>query len=226
MFSNTLAEYDPKVFLLALLAFLVLAIISFTLLHLLARKPFLAKLKVPSCLFVFSLLLALFLRHSSLALGPVLWLAVKVFLLIAGTYLGVKIIEIVAIDFFLAHWKGVKPPAILGNLLSFFLSLLSLFLILHYVLRVNLTPILATSAVLTVVIGLALQGILGNLFSGLALHLEKSFEVGDWVSVGDQVGKVAEMNWRSLKLQTPEDNFVVIPIASYWCWIRKAFRIY
>jgi small-conductance mechanosensitive channel/CRP-like cAMP-binding protein len=137
-----------------------------------------------------------------------------VLLLITGAYLGVKALEVAAFDIFLTYWRGVKPPAILGNLFSFVLCLVSFFLVLHYVLQVNLTPILATSAILTVVIGLALQDILGNLFSGLVFQMEKSFEVGDWVRVGDQLGRVAEMNWRSIKLQTQEDDFVIIPNSS------------
>ena len=214
MFSNLYTEYHPNIFFLALLAFLVLSALALSLPRLLGRRPLLAKLKAPVSLFLFSLLLALFLRHSSLGISPSLWLATKVFVLIASAYLGVRLLEMVVIDFFLAYWKGVRPPAILGNVVSFFLYLLSLFLVLHEILQVNLTPILATSAVLTMVIGLALQDILGNLFSGLALQMEKSFEVGDWVGVRDQLGKVAEMNWRSIKLQTREDNFVIIPNGS------------
>jgi len=214
MFSHLLREFDPKIFLLALLTFLVLTGLIFLFLRLLRRISTLAKVRIPAGLFAFSLLLSFFLHHSSLTTGPSLSLAIRVFILVAGAYLAVKLLEMVVIDFFLAHWKGMKPPAILGNVLSFFLYLLSLFLILHYVLRVNLTPILATSAVLTMVIGLALQDILGNLFSGLALHWEKSFEVGDWVSIRDQMGRVAEMSWRTIKLQTPEDNFVIIPNGS------------
>jgi len=214
MFSDLLLQYNPNAFLLALLTFLVLGSLALLLLRLFRHKPRLAELRAPSTLFVFALLLALFFRQSSLIIGPRLHLVLKVLILIASTFLGVKTLKIVLIDFFLAHWKGVKPPAILGNLLSFFLYLLSFFFILHYILEVNVTPILATSAVLTVVIGLALQDILGNLFSGLALHVEKPFEVGDWVSVGEQLGKVAEMNWRSIKLLTLEDDFVVIPNGS------------
>jgi small-conductance mechanosensitive channel/CRP-like cAMP-binding protein len=212
--SDPLLRYNPKAFFLSLLVFLLLGVLAYFLLGLLRRSPILTELRAPSTFFVFSLLLMLFFRQSSLIIGSRLALALRVLILISSTYLGVKILKMVVIDFFLAHWKGVKPPAILGNLFSFLLYLLSLLFILHYVLEVNLTPILATSAVVTVVVGLALQDLLGNLFSGLALQFEKSFEVGDWVSVQDQIGKVAEMNWRSIKLHTREDDFVVIPNGS------------
>jgi small-conductance mechanosensitive channel len=48
-------------------------------------------------------------------------------------------------------------------------------------LNVDVTPLLATAALVTAVIGLALQETLGNIFSfsGLSLQLQKPFEPGD-----------------------------------------------
>ncbi len=71
-----------------------------------------------------------------------------------------------------------------------------------------------TSAVLTAVLGLALQETLGNLFSGLALQLGKAFDVGDWVELdGSQAhtGRVVEVGWRATKLLTLDDVEVIIP---------------
>jgi CRP-like cAMP-binding protein len=79
------------------------------------------------------------------------------------------------------------------------------------ILDVRLTGVLATSAVLSVVIGLALQDTLGNLFSGLALHLEKSVQVGDMVRSAEIFGMVEELSWRAIKLRTMEGNVLLIP---------------
>ena len=51
---------------------------------------------------------------------------------------------------------------------------------------VNLLSLITTSAVLTAVIGLALQDTLGNLFSGVAMQLESSIAIGDWIRVDEQ----------------------------------------
>jgi small-conductance mechanosensitive channel len=48
--------------------------------------------------------------------------------------------------------------------------------------------VMATTAVGAVVIGLALQDTLGNLFAGLAIQVEKPFRVGDWVTIGGRTG--------------------------------------
>jgi small-conductance mechanosensitive channel/CRP-like cAMP-binding protein len=70
---------------------------------------------------------------------------------------------------------------------------------------------MATTAVGAVVIGLALQDTLGNLFAGLAIQIEKPFRVGDWVTIGGQDGLVSEITWRATKMRTRAGNFVVVP---------------
>ena len=61
------------------------------------------------------------------------------------------------------------------------------------------------------VIGLALQDTLGNLFSGIALVYEKPFQEGDYIQVEDYEGKVIEMNWRAIRLETRNKDLIVIP---------------
>jgi len=76
---------------------------------------------------------------------------------------------------------------------------------------VNLASLLTTSAVLTMVIGLALQDTLGNLFSGLALQTEKLFQIGEWISFREHVGQVVGMTWKSTLIKTLENEVVYIP---------------
>ncbi len=69
----------------------------------------------------------------------------------------------------------------------------------------------ATSAIGGLVLGLALQDTLGNLFAGLAIQVEKPFAVGDWIKAGAYEGRVAEVTWRATKMRTKSGQFVVIP---------------
>ena len=71
--------------------------------------------------------------------------------------------------------------------------------------------VLATTAVGAVVIGFALQDTLGNLFSGLAIQIEKPFRVGHWVTIAGTDGIVSEVTWRATKIRTKAGNFVVVP---------------
>ncbi|HJZ84848.1 MAG TPA: mechanosensitive ion channel family protein [Polyangia bacterium] len=74
-----------------------------------------------------------------------------------------------------------------------------------------LSGIIATSAVVTAVIGLSLQDTLGNIMAGLALQMDNSIEVGDWVKVGDLVGIVRDIHWRSTMIETRNWETVVVP---------------
>ena len=77
---------------------------------------------------------------------------------------------------------------------------------------VNFLSIITTSAVLTAVIGLALQDTLGNLLSGVAMQLESSIAIGDWIRVDERpIGRVLELRWRSTVIRTKNDDLVIIP---------------
>jgi len=92
--------------------------------------------------------------------------------------------------------------------------------LLEWVLGVNVLPILATSTVVTAVVGLAMQDTLKNLFAGLTMSFERRFRQGDWVmfridQVNTATGEVVEIGWRTTKLRTPDNNFTVIPNAVF-----------
>jgi small-conductance mechanosensitive channel/CRP-like cAMP-binding protein len=76
--------------------------------------------------------------------------------------------------------------------------------------------ILTTSALLTAVVGLAMQDTLGNLVSGLALQMQRPFDVGDWIEVGsgEQAGRVTEVTWRATTVMTLDHVEVILPNAN------------
>ncbi len=78
-----------------------------------------------------------------------------------------------------------------------------------------LAPLLVSSTVVSAVIGLALQDTLKNIFSGMALDLEKPFQPGDWLLIdGELRAQVIEMSWRSTHLRTKEGLDVYEPNAN------------
>lgn len=76
---------------------------------------------------------------------------------------------------------------------------------------VELSGIVATSAVITAVIAFAMQDTLGNILGGLALQLDDSLEIGDWVRLDDVSGRVVDIQWRFTALQTRNGERVVVP---------------
>jgi CRP-like cAMP-binding protein len=77
----------------------------------------------------------------------------------------------------------------------------------------SLTGAIATSAVASVVLGLALQETLGNLFAGIALQIEQPFRLGDVVQADGRSGRVEAFSWRATTIQTADESRVVIPNA-------------
>jgi small-conductance mechanosensitive channel/CRP-like cAMP-binding protein len=107
--------------------------------------------------------------------------------------------------------QGAAPPALLDSVVSVMAYAIGLGAIAHNWFGLELTPFLATSAVVGAVVGLALQDTLGNLFAGIALHTEAPFRVGDWVRVGDRDGRVDQVSWRAMRLQTWDGDTLTVP---------------
>lgn len=78
---------------------------------------------------------------------------------------------------------------------------------------VDLSGLVATSALITAVIAFAMQDTLGNILGGLALQLDDSLEIGDWVRLDDVSGRVVEIQWRFTALRTRNGERLVIPNA-------------
>src|SRR6476660_5327908 len=74
----------------------------------------------------------------------------------------------------------------------------------------ELTGAFAALGVTSIVVGLALQEPLGNLFSGLMLLLERPFEVGETIEVGSVAGEVSEVNWRSAHIEAFGGSIMVV----------------
>ena len=75
----------------------------------------------------------------------------------------------------------------------------------------DLGSIVATSAMMTAVVAFAMQDTLGNILGGLALQLDNSVEIGDWIKVDDIAGKVVDIRWRSTLVETRNWETVVFP---------------
>ncbi len=84
--------------------------------------------------------------------------------------------------------------------------------IVAYVLDIPVSGLLAASGVIAIVLGLALQSTLGDMFSGVVLNLAKPFLPGDWVILdGGIEGRVVETNWRATQILTLMNDLAIVP---------------
>lgn len=107
-------------------------------------------------------------------------------------------------------WR-TRVPKLLIDLVRLFVVLLGGAIVLATVWNADLAGVVTALGVSSIVIGLALQDTLGSVMSGIALLFERPFSVGDWLRVGDMVGQVIDINWRSVRLKTFEHEMVIIP---------------
>jgi small-conductance mechanosensitive channel len=102
-------------------------------------------------------------------------------------------------------------PKLGRDVLHIFLMSIASACVLSKVWEVDLGNLLTAFGVSSLVIGLALQEPLGNLFNGVSLLMANPFKKGDWINVADEIGKVTEINWRSVKIQTRFNEEIIIP---------------
>jgi len=109
--------------------------------------------------------------------------------------------------------KKEELPNITRDLIMLTCYAILLVIVLRFKSNINLTGIMTTSAVLTVVVGFAAQTTLSSLISGLMLQIERPFGLGDWIKLGENQGLVIGITWKSTRLLTREKFLVYIPNA-------------
>ena len=151
---------------------------------------------------------------SLLSPAPRLAAALTWALLFLGCVTLFRLASLVIFDVHLNARKGLRLPPLLPAVTMAVVYLLTALISLKLAFpQFDVGPLLATSAVTSLVLGLALQPILGNFFAGIVISIEKPFRLNDWIRVGEQEGRVVAINWRTTHLRTRENDNVVIPNA-------------
>ncbi len=136
------------------------------------------------------------------------WLAVAI--LVPFVLLFVRL-AVLAFQGLFRRSQGQAPPALLASVVAVVLYGIAAGAIAYTAFGVQLTPFLATSAIVGAVVGLALQDTLGNLFTGIALSMDEPFLIGDWVKIGDSEGRIEQVSWRATRLHTWYGDMLTIP---------------
>ena len=105
-----------------------------------------------------------------------------------------------------------RETRIISDLLADLIYLVTLLAIVNFVFKVPIGGLLATSGVIAIVLGLALQSSLADVFSGIAMRIERPYTVGDllWVEGGIE-GNVIQVNWRSTHIATMNKDVAIVP---------------
>src|SRR5215831_14810217 len=105
-----------------------------------------------------------------------------------------------------------REGKLLQDLLATLIYLAAVFAIVAYVFDLPIQGLLATSGAVAIILGLALQSTLGDVFSGLVLNFSRPYRPGDWISLdGGLEGRVLELNWRATHVLTGRRDLAIVP---------------
>ncbi|HXG17784.1 MAG TPA: mechanosensitive ion channel family protein [Methylomirabilota bacterium] len=173
--------------------------------------PFMQRSRATTPLLFLSLALVLGLSATvALKLGAYTVWSLLSLLDLLSLIIGVtSFVSLAAFDLVLRRTQ-ILVPALIRNLIHVSVILLIVLTILY---QRGLDPLslLTTSAVLTAVIGLALQNTIANLFAGLALQIDRTLGIGHWIRIGEKVGRISEIKWRSTLLWTEDGDLLIVP---------------
>jgi small-conductance mechanosensitive channel len=128
-------------------------------------------------------------------------------LLFLGIAFVLRLLSLYFVDVHL-RGRGTRLPPLLPAAGMFLVYMIAAFVSLRFAFPgFDIRPLLATSAVTSLVLGLALQPILGNFFAGLVISLEKPFRLNDWIRLGEHEGRVVAITWRTTHLRTRETTW-------------------
>jgi hypothetical protein len=156
---------------------------------------------------------------------------------VSGALVLIRIVKIAVFEYLFYKSMTAGVPVLLVNLVTLVFSIFIGAWLSTSVFGVRWAPLLATSALVSVVLGLALQDTLGNLFAGVALQFDKPYEIGDWIEVHGAngelfVGEVHEITWRATILFGFFDEVLTLPnrlvaqsdVANYSARKKPIFR--
>jgi small-conductance mechanosensitive channel/CRP-like cAMP-binding protein len=123
-------------------------------------------------------------------------------------------------------WDGIvsravkgQVPRLLKDLTAFLIYAIAGTGVMAFVFQKPVTGFWATSGVAGIVLGIALRNIILDVFTGLAVNLDRPYTIGDWIMIvdnpgdkdGNLIGCVEEINWRTTRLRTASNNMLVVP---------------
>lgn len=138
---------------------------------------------------------------------------VKIVLWMAMVIIAVRFINFLIFQFALRNSSQTEITSLIRTILSVIICIVAFFIIFQSQYpTIQLAPLFTGSTILGIVVGLALQDTLGNLFAGIALQADQPFQVGDVINLqrNSWTGVVEQVSWRGVKIRTFQNKIVLI----------------
>jgi len=168
---------------------------------------------IPSLIVSFELAARKILGPDSSEISSKLELLTQSMLWIAGAWLLTRGLHQFLWGGVFERIMGVECPRLLQTLATGAVYILALYGILTFVFERPVTGLMVSTGLVAGVLGLALQSTLADVFSGLAIAMERPYRVGDWIEMDGKLGKVVDITWRSTRLLSFNNSIYIIPNA-------------
>ena len=134
----------------------------------------------------------------------------EISVLIGGSIAIVNLLSFVIVNLWFARVQGKKASDLVKLVVALLLYAACALIIFQFFGQ-DISAIFATSALISAIVGFALQSTLGNFFSGVALQIDQPFHIGDRVLIQDEEGVVVSITWRATTIRTKDGMLVQIP---------------
>ncbi len=130
---------------------------------------------------------------------------------ILGSLFVIALVDRFVWDLYFHQKHKVKVPKFLSEVARLAIIVIAIFFVLDVGYGQTIKGLLIAPGIAAVVIGLAMQDLMGNIIAGIALQVGKPFQHGDWLLVDGRYAEVLEITWRSTRLRTEDEISIEIP---------------
>ncbi|HEX4121181.1 MAG TPA: mechanosensitive ion channel family protein [Verrucomicrobiae bacterium] len=131
--------------------------------------------------------------------------------IIFGSVFVIALVDRYVWQVWLMEHHKIEVPKFLTEVGRLIILFVAAFFVLFWLYRLNIEKLLIAPGILAIVIGLAMQDLIGNIIAGLALQVGKPYAQGDWLEVDSKFAQVIEINWRATRLLTNDGICIEIP---------------
>jgi len=133
----------------------------------------------------------------------------RVGLKLAVAYLVWLLVE-AAVEVYLER-RGVDPNLVV---LARYLALVLILVWTAYLVAGReIAPLIGALGVAGLAVSLAAQDTFSNFIAGVVLLADRPFRLGDWIRVGDKLGRVEGITLRTTRIRTPDNELIAVPNA-------------
>ncbi len=143
--------------------------------------------------------------------------AIKIGFWISGAHLFNVLLRIFFWDAIVSKTIHGEVPRLLIHFFSLVVYLITVMISVGHVFHKPLTGLWATSGLMALILGFALRNMILDLFTGLAVNIERPYKIGDWIEIKmdspaqNIFGEIIDINWRATRLRSEEDKIVILP---------------